>query len=231
MKRRNVVGRANVEDTPELEEYYRALEGEELGALWNVANEIEPVPTTEVGADHLEVAARRTRSPRAGSLRCCRAARGDAGEPGRKEWSAAVGLLHRRSGDESRRVHAHRHQASALRFVMEGRGAYTVADGERLEPGARDFVPHAERHLARPRRFRGRHPMHLAGRARHSDEFARREFLRSASEDRADACCAFTRQLVRSPTPPSFSTNGTTPTIQSRKTASTNIPIRSRAAR
>ena len=42
MKRENVVGRANVEDTPELEAYYRSLEGEALGALWNVANEIEP---------------------------------------------------------------------------------------------------------------------------------------------------------------------------------------------
>jgi len=35
---------------------------------------------------------------------------------------------------------AHRHQASALRFVMEGKGAYTVVDGERLAVGARDFV-------------------------------------------------------------------------------------------
>ena len=42
MKRENVTGRANVEDTPELEAYYRELEGEALGALWNVANEIEP---------------------------------------------------------------------------------------------------------------------------------------------------------------------------------------------
>ena len=42
MKRENVVGRANVEDTPELEAYYRELEERELGALWNVANEIEP---------------------------------------------------------------------------------------------------------------------------------------------------------------------------------------------
>ena len=42
MKRENVLGRANVEDTPELEAYYKALEGEQLGALWNVANEIEP---------------------------------------------------------------------------------------------------------------------------------------------------------------------------------------------
>ena len=38
MKRENVTGRANVEDTPELEAYYRELEGEALGALWNVAN-------------------------------------------------------------------------------------------------------------------------------------------------------------------------------------------------
>jgi gentisate 1,2-dioxygenase len=35
---------------------------------------------------------------------------------------------------------AHRHQASALRFVMEGKGAYTVVDGERLSLDARDFV-------------------------------------------------------------------------------------------
>jgi gentisate 1,2-dioxygenase len=42
MKRENVIGRANVEDTPELEAYYRELEARNLGALWNVANEIEP---------------------------------------------------------------------------------------------------------------------------------------------------------------------------------------------
>jgi gentisate 1,2-dioxygenase len=35
---------------------------------------------------------------------------------------------------------AHRHQASALRFVMEGRGAYTTVDGERMALGARDLV-------------------------------------------------------------------------------------------
>jgi hypothetical protein len=62
--------------------------------------------------------------------------------PGRKEWSAAVGLLY--SGiqimDPGESTSAHRHQASALRFVMEGRGAYTVVDGERMTLGARDFV-------------------------------------------------------------------------------------------
>ena len=42
MKRENVIGRANVEDTPELKAYYQDLEALELGALWNVANDIEP---------------------------------------------------------------------------------------------------------------------------------------------------------------------------------------------
>jgi gentisate 1,2-dioxygenase len=146
MKRENVVGRANVEDTPELEAYYRALEGEELGALWNVANAIEPwypqpksVPTlwswrkieryvrkaaTLVSA---EKAARRVVM---------------LVNPGRKEWSAASGLLYTgvQVMNPGESASAHRHQASALRFVMDGKGAYTIVDGERLALGARDFV-------------------------------------------------------------------------------------------
>jgi len=62
MKRENIKGRANVEDTPELDAYYRALEGAELGALWNVANEIEPwypqpktVPTMVAPPPKIEV--------------------------------------------------------------------------------------------------------------------------------------------------------------------------------
>jgi len=146
MKRENVVGRANVEDTPELEAYYRALEGEELGALWNVANEIEPwypqpksVPTlwawkrihplVRKAADLVsaEKAARRVVM---------------LVNPGRKEWSAAAGLLYTgvQVMNPGEFTSAHRHQASALRFVMEGRGAYTVVDGERLEVQKRDFV-------------------------------------------------------------------------------------------
>jgi len=62
--------------------------------------------------------------------------------PGRKEWSAAAGLLYTgvQVMNAGEAASAHRHQASALRFVMEGRGAYTIVDGERLELGARDFV-------------------------------------------------------------------------------------------
>ncbi|MCX5205982.1 cupin domain-containing protein [Streptomyces sp. NBC_00237] len=35
---------------------------------------------------------------------------------------------------------AHRHAASALRFVIEGSGAWTVVNGDRLEVGPNDFV-------------------------------------------------------------------------------------------
>ena len=40
--REDVAGRANVEDTPELLAYYDELERLDAGALWTVANKIEP---------------------------------------------------------------------------------------------------------------------------------------------------------------------------------------------
>jgi gentisate 1,2-dioxygenase len=146
MKRENVVGRANVEDTPELEAYYRALEGEELGALWNVANEIEPwypqpksVPTLWAWK-RIEPYVRKA----ATLVSAEKAARRVVMlvNPGRKEWSAAAGLLYTgvQVMNPGEFTSAHRHQASALRFVMEGKGAYTVVDGERMVLGARDFV-------------------------------------------------------------------------------------------
>jgi gentisate 1,2-dioxygenase len=146
MKRENVVGRANVEDTPELEAYYRELEGEALGALWNVANEIEPwfpqpksVPTLWAWRK-VEPFVRRA----AKLVNAEKAARRVVMlvNPGRKEWSAAAGLLYTgvQVMNPGESTSAHRHQASALRFVMEGRGAFTVVDGERLQVGARDLV-------------------------------------------------------------------------------------------
>jgi gentisate 1,2-dioxygenase len=35
---------------------------------------------------------------------------------------------------------AHKHSASALRFIMEGTGAYTIVDGHKMTLGANDFV-------------------------------------------------------------------------------------------
>jgi gentisate 1,2-dioxygenase len=146
MKRENVVGRANVEDTPELEAYYRALEGEALGALWTVANEIEPwYPQPRSVATlwkwkKIERFVRR--APELVSAE--KAARRVVMlvNPGRKEWSAAAGLLYTgvQVMNPGEFTSAHRHQASALRFVMEGRGAYTTVDGERMTLGARDLV-------------------------------------------------------------------------------------------
>lgn len=146
MKRENVIGRANVEDTPELEAYYRELEGEELGALWTVANEIEPWYPQPKSMPMLwrwksvEPFVRRA----ATLVSAEKAARRVVMlvNPGRKEWSAAAGLLYTgvQIMNPGEFTSAHRHQASALRFVMEGRGAYTVVDGERLSLGARDLV-------------------------------------------------------------------------------------------
>jgi gentisate 1,2-dioxygenase len=146
MKRENIIGRANVEDTPELEAYYRSLEGEALGALWTVANEIEPwypqpksVPTLWKWK-RIEPFVRR--APELVSAE--KAARRVVMlvNPGRKEWSAAAGLLYTgvQIMNPGEFTSAHRHQASALRFIMEGRGAYTVVDGERLALGPRDLV-------------------------------------------------------------------------------------------
>ena len=146
VKRENVVGRANVEDTPELEAYYRALEGEELGALWNVANEIEPwypqpksVPTLWAWKrvePYVRKAAKLVSAEKAARRVVMLV------NPGRKEWSAAAGLLYTgvQVMNPGEFTSAHRHQASALRFVMDGKGAYTVVDGERMTLGARDFV-------------------------------------------------------------------------------------------
>ncbi len=146
MKRENVIGRANVEDTPELEAYYRELEGRELGALWTVANEIEPWYPQPKSVPVLwkwrAIEPLVRRAPQLVSAE--KAARRVVMllNPGRRECSAAVGLLY--SGiqimNPGEFTSAHRHQASALRFVMEGRGAYTVVEGDRMTLGARDFV-------------------------------------------------------------------------------------------
>jgi gentisate 1,2-dioxygenase len=62
--------------------------------------------------------------------------------PGGRAVSAACGLLY--TGVQvmgpGEGASAHRHMASALRFIMEGTGAFTVVDGERIDLGARDFV-------------------------------------------------------------------------------------------
>ncbi|HEX2536897.1 MAG TPA: cupin domain-containing protein [Pseudolabrys sp.] len=144
--REDVAGRANVEDTPELDAYYNDLERFDAAALWTVANKIEPwqpkstsVPVLWRYADlrshvlrSLELVAPEKAGRRVIYLN----------NPGRKDVAAAVGWLY--SGLQVMKAgevaSAHQHSASALRFIMEGKGAYTVVDGHKMTLGENDFV-------------------------------------------------------------------------------------------
>lgn len=142
----DVAGRANVAATPELIQYYKDLEQFDTGALWNVANKIEPwepksqsVPVLWRYRDLREYVLRSVDlvTPEQAGRRVIY-----LNNPGRQDVSAAVGWLY--SGLQvmhpGEAASAHSHSSSALRFIMEGSGAYTVVDGHKMTLGANDFV-------------------------------------------------------------------------------------------
>lgn len=144
--REDIIGRANVEDTPELMAYYQELEQLETGALWTVANKIEPWQPVSSSVPVLwrycDLRSHVLRSialvtPEKAGRRVIY-----LNNPGRRDVSAAVGWLY--SGlqvmNPGEAASAHRHSASALRFIMEGSGAYTIVDGHKMTLGANDFV-------------------------------------------------------------------------------------------
>lgn len=144
--REDMIGRANVEDTPELTAYYRELEEKDAGALWTVANSIEPwfpkstsVPTVWRYAGLRDLVRRSVDlvTPEKAGRRVVMLT-----NPQRRDVSACVGFLY--SGLQVMRpgesASAHRHSAGALRFIMEGKGAYTIVDGHKIELNARDLV-------------------------------------------------------------------------------------------
>jgi len=144
--REDVVGRANVEDTPELLAYYDELEKMNTAALWTVANKIEPwypqsasVPVVWRFRELREHVLRSVGlvSPEKAGRRVIY-----LNNPGRQDVAAAVGWLY--SGLQvmhpGERASAHAHSASALRFIMEGSGAYTIVNGHKMTLGANDFV-------------------------------------------------------------------------------------------
>jgi gentisate 1,2-dioxygenase len=144
--REDIAGRANVEETPELLAYYDQLEALEAGALWTVANKIEPWQPKSTSVPVLW----RYKDLRGHVLRSVDLVTPEkAGRrvvylnnPGRRDVSAAVGWLY--SGlqvmNPGEVASAHAHSASALRFIMEGAGAYTIVDGHKLTLGVNDFV-------------------------------------------------------------------------------------------
>ena len=144
--REDVAGRANVEDTPELIAYYGELEQLQTAALWTVANKIEPwqpksssVPVLWRYRDLRDHVLRSVElvSPEKAGRRVIY-----LNNPGRRDVAAAVGWLY--SGlqvmNPGEVASAHAHSASALRFIMEGKGAYTIVDGHKMTLGANDFV-------------------------------------------------------------------------------------------
>ncbi|WP_271024108.1 cupin domain-containing protein [Rhizobium sp. RCAM05973] len=144
--REQAAGRANVQDTPELLAYYDELEKHKAGALWTVANKIEPwqpksasVPVLWRYADLRDHVLRSVDlvTPEKAGRRVIYLS-----NPGRRDVAAAVGWLY--SGLQvmhpGEAASAHAHSASALRFIMEGSGAYTIVDGHKMTLGANDFV-------------------------------------------------------------------------------------------
>jgi gentisate 1,2-dioxygenase len=144
--REDVAGRANVEDTPELLAYYDELDSLKAGALWTVANKIEPWQPKSSSVpvlwryDDLRAHVLRSLdlvSPEKAGRRVVY-----LNNPGRRDVAAAVGWLY--SGlqvmNPGEVASAHVHSASALRFIMEGSGAYTIVDGHKMTLGANDFV-------------------------------------------------------------------------------------------
>lgn len=144
--REDVAGRANVADTPELDAYYDELDGLDVAPLWTVANAIEPwqpksasVPMIWRYADLRDHVLKSVElvSPEDAGRRVIY-----LNNPGRQDVAAAVGWLY--SGLQvmhpGERASAHTHAASALRFIMEGSGAYTIVDGHKMTLGANDFV-------------------------------------------------------------------------------------------
>ena len=191
--REDVAGRANVEDTPELLAYYNELEQLDTAARWTVAGKIEEPwqPKSVVGAGvvaayrdlraHVLPLSRALVNPEKAGRRVIY-----LGNPGRRDGGGrAVGLAPVRGlevGHPGRSPAARAHSASALRFIVERRGAYTIVDGHKMTLGTRRLRPDAEQDLARARRgVRGNLALHLAGRAGYSaGKHARSQLLRRA---------------------------------------------------
>ena len=141
-----MAGRAKVRDDDRLRAFYRELEAHEAGALWTVLNALEPDHPTSTSRpmkwawDDL-----RPKVMKATELVTAE----DAARrvimlvnPDRKRERATCGWLF--SGLQvmlpGEALSAHEHTFSALRFVLEGEGGYTVVDGEILHVRPKDFL-------------------------------------------------------------------------------------------
>src|SRR3974390_1853304 len=132
--------------TPEREAFYKKMEGHNFSALGNVLGDLIPPEPKSAGRPHLwKFDAIRDYMTEAGKLITAKEAERrvlvleNPGLRGQSKVTTSLfaGVQMVVPGDIAP---AHRHTQSALRFVLEGKGAYTSVDGERtaMEPG--DFV-------------------------------------------------------------------------------------------
>ncbi|MDE2378163.1 gentisate 1,2-dioxygenase [Bradyrhizobium sp.] len=135
-----------VANTPEREAFYRKIDGENLTALWTVMSDlITPEPKSACRPHLWKFDVIQDYMTEAGKLITAREAERRVlilENPGLRGQSKITTSLYAGvqmvvPGDVAP---AHRHSQSALRFVLEGKGAHTTVDGERtsMEPG--DFI-------------------------------------------------------------------------------------------
>src|SRR3954452_23746660 len=135
-----------VTKTPEREAFYKKIDGENLTALWTVMSDlITPEPKSACRPHLWKFDIIRDYMTEAGKLITAKEAERRVlvlENPGLRGQSRITTSLY--AGVQlvipGEVAPAHRHSQSALRFVLEGRGAHTAVDGERttMEPG--DFV-------------------------------------------------------------------------------------------
>lgn len=135
-----------VAETPERAAFYAKIDGESLSALWNnMAALITPEPRSACQPFLWRFDAVRERMIEAGRLITAKEAERRVlvlENPGLRGQSKITTSLY--AGIQlvlpGEVAPAHRHAQSALRFVLEGRGAHTAVGGEKtvMEPG--DFV-------------------------------------------------------------------------------------------
>lgn len=135
-----------IQQTPERMAFYDRIDGENLTALWNVMGAlITPRPKSACRPFLWHFAPIRAHLLEAGGLITAKEAERRVlilENPGLRGQSKITTSLY--AGIQlvlpGEVAPAHRHSQSALRFVLDGRGAHTAVDGERtpMEPG--DFV-------------------------------------------------------------------------------------------
>lgn len=135
-----------IEKTPEREAFYKKIDGESMSPLWNVMGDlITPQPKSACTPHLWHFDAIRSYMIEAGKLITAREAERRVlilENPGLRGQSKITTSLY--AGVQlvmpGEVAPAHRHSQSALRFILEGKGAHTAVDGERtiMEPG--DFV-------------------------------------------------------------------------------------------